>query len=329
MTTSHDPEDGAKPVPAQKRKGSALLKQLKTLNEQKPLVLNEVDSTATGRESETAKETVLDRSTEIDDRAQVDASVAAIGEAHPASRVVDSREPTPAIRTSELDVESGARESRVATPAAPSPDESLDIVSGSPEHGAGSDTRLAREKTMASDRPHKSRVRSDDDAFPDHRYRPKARRRKPVRSTTATREAATTYVVPKLYEDFDELVRRFKFDEAYGARPIPNSRLIVTAIEELLTKIAVSKPPEALLARLRRPRDYETKKLGFSLPVALRKRINRALEAVNENRPRGAYQILLSHVAEVALEELVPRLLFAQTLETELIARIRERGDER
>jgi len=329
MSTSHDREGGERPAPAQKRRTSALLKQLETLNAQGPILLDREEAPTPAHEA-----------APVPPSAEAATPSARPGPDVPTAPVAEPEPQTPpqAAPSADLDGAGGTQviadgSGRGGHDAHPQAPEIASPGGDGPaqrtaEPTPAEITPTTRERSTVKTRPDRPAPTSEDaGAFPDHRYRPKARRRKPARPATATREAATTYVVPRLYEDLDTLARKFKFDAAFGARPVANSRLVVTAIEELLPLITASRPSDALLSRLRRPRDYETKKLGFSLPIALRKKINRALEAVNENRPRGAYQVLLSHVAEVALEDFVPRLLFADSIDPALVDRIRGGGD--
>lgn len=175
--------------------------------------------------------------------------------------------------------------------------------------GAGTATGTNRESATAENAWHE-------------RYRPKPKKNRKARAAAQPHQSAIVYVMPELKKDLKRVVDRFEDEPALGERALPNSRVVTVAIEELLEEIDDAHASPDLLARLRRPRDYETRRIGYSMPRAFASHIDDVIKKMNDARPRGARMVMLTHLAEVALENLVPRLL-VPSVDPDLVARLR------
>lgn len=179
--------------------------------------------------------------------------------------------------------------------------------------GAGTAIWTSRESSTAEEAWHE-------------RYRPKPKKNRKARAAAQPHQSAIVYVMPELKKDLKRVVDRFEDETALGERALPNSRVVTVAIEELLEELDGAHASPEILARLRRPRDYETRRIGYSMPRAFASHIDGVLKKMNDARPRGARMIMLTHLAEVALENMVPRLL-APSVEPDLVARLRRGTD--
>lgn len=158
------------------------------------------------------------------------------------------------------------------------------------------------------------------------------RGRPPISSSTRKAPARGEFVTGTLllshadWKNFMRAVNRFWQEADLGEAPIRNTSVILTALEDLFASFDPKRPPEDLFDRLFADREEKRKSIGYNLPAALRLKINRLLDDLNEAKPAGVHIVRRSHLEALAVREFLP-LLLVPKIAPELVNRLRGRED--
>jgi hypothetical protein len=200
------------------------------------------------------------------------------------------------------------------------------------ERGAGSAYDTDESATAGSGLP---APRSDLPAVTPRRrsaYAPERAARRAARSQRVDverpegREATVSqsaYVAPEIYRDWVKALRRFEDEPELGEKKLDNSSVLQAALEDLVASCTDRTPPADIRDQLWETRRYQKREIGYALTADFHADLQMLAFELSRRRPAGAPVLKVTHLAEIALERFLPRMLAAR-VDQRLVQRLRE-----
>jgi hypothetical protein len=132
----------------------------------------------------------------------------------------------------------------------------------------------------------------------------------------------SAYVAPDIYRDWIKALRRFEDETELGEKKLDNSAVLHAALEDLVASFTGRMPPADIRDRLWEPRRYQKREIGYALSADFHTDLQMLALELNRNRPSGAPMLKVTHLAEIALECFLPRMLVPR-VDQRLVRRLR------